>query len=64
MLSVSQQDVVVQGYGNLACARMVFKQASDFIRLSKLISNALRNYYIIESLSGSECRLFIFYGSS
>lgn len=60
MLSVSQQDVVVQGFGNLACSRLVFKQVNDFNMTTtfQFIKTA------IESLSGSECRFFIFYGSS
>lgn len=28
ILSVAQREVMIQGYGNLACARIVFKQVN------------------------------------
>lgn len=63
ILSVAQREVMVQGYGNLACARIVFKQVNALSIDFKLIIYIYSDNSI-QSLSGSACFIFIFYGST
>lgn len=62
VMSITQQPVILQGYGNIQCTRGSFKQVKIFIFFCFQLNDYI-DWILFLSIDSS-CRIFIFYDAT